>query len=111
MCEQLQKLLRIYVSYKKDTDDHSITLYFNYFNYFDTPYIKIENQLLYSDTIQGTYLKLKTGEDGLLDIVLQLRYCIGNEIYGYRNVKALSYRIWNLSDDKPKFLIKKTYEI
>lgn len=111
ICEQLQKLLRIYASYKKDTDDHSITLYFNYFNYFDTPYIKIENQLLYSDMIQGTYLKLKAGEDGILDIVLQLRYCIGNEIYGYRNIKALSYRIWNLSDDKPKFLIRKTYEI
>ena len=111
VCEQLQKLLRIYVSYAKDTDDNSITLYFNYFNYFDSPYIKIENQLLYSDTIQGTYLKLKAGEDGILDIVLQLRYYAGDEIYGYRNVKALSYRIWNLSDDKPKFLIRKTYEI
>lgn len=111
VCKDLQDLLRIHVSYKKDLDDHSITLYFNYFNYFDSPYIKIENQLLYSDTIQGTYLKLKAGENGILDIVLQLRYCIGDEIYGYRNVKALSYRIWNLSDDKPKFLIKKTYEI
>ena len=32
-------------------------------------------------------------------------------MYGYRNIKMLTFRIHNLSDDKPKFYITKTYEI
>jgi len=79
----LSKLLRIYANYKKEAEDDSITLYFNYFNWLDSPYVKIENNLLYVDTIEGTYLKLKSGEDGMLDIVLQARYYIGGRVYGY----------------------------
>lgn len=31
----------------------------------------------------------------------------GNTVYGYKNATLVSYRIYNLSDDKPKFLIQR----
>lgn len=108
----ISKQLKLYVNYKCNKDDNNkIDLYFNYFNWFDSPYIKIDNgtQILL-DTIEGTYLKLSPGEDGILDIVLQFKYYVGDVLYGYKNVKALSYRIFNLSDDKPKFLVQKIYQ-
>lgn len=107
----LSKILKLYVNYKKNTEDNSIKLYFNYFNWFDSPYVKIENNKMYVDTIEGTYLKLDSGEDGLLDIVMQIRYYNGGQLYGYRNLKIASYHIWNISDDKPKFIVKKVFEI
>jgi len=51
-------------------------------------------------------LSLKPDEDGVLDIVTQFRYYKGGTLCGYRNVKLASYQIYNISDDKPKFLIK-----
>ena len=54
---------------------------------------------------------LKPGEYGELDIVVQVRYYVGEDLYGYRNIKMLTFRIHNLSDDKPKFYITKTYEL
>lgn len=54
---------------------------------------------------------LKPGEQGELDIVVQARYYVGEELYGYRNIKMLTFKIHNLSDDKPKFYITKTYEL
>lgn len=100
----LSRLLKIFVNYKK-SDGNAIDLYFNYFNWFDTPYIKMEDGLPYLDTIGGTYLKLKAGEDGDLDIIIQVKYYNGTQLCGYKNIKVLSYHIWNVSDDKPKFII------
>ena len=54
---------------------------------------------------------LKPGENGELDIVVQARYYVGEELYGYRNIKMLTFKIHNLSDDKPKFYITKIYEL
>ena len=42
----------------------------------------------------------------MLDIVTQFRYYKGGTLCGYRNVKLASYQIYNISDDKPKFIIK-----
>lgn len=106
----LSRLLKIFVNYKK-ADGNAIDLYFNYFNWFDTPYIKMADGLPYLDTISGTYLKLKSGEDGDLDIIIQVKYYNGTQLCGYKNIKVLSYHIWNVSDDKPKFIIQKTYEL
>ena len=104
----LEKLLKIHVNYKKE-DNGTITLFFNCENYINTPYVKIDGGRVYSDIIPGTYLKLNSGESGNLDIVAQFRYYSGDELFGYRNIKLLSYKISNLSDDKPKFMIKNTY--
>ena len=51
-------------------------------------------------------MSLKPDEDVVLDIVTQFRYYKGGTLCGYRNVKLASYQIYNISDDKPKFLIK-----
>lgn len=107
----ISEQLKIYASYKRDrANNDSLTLYFNYFNYFNSPYLKIENGCdIKIDTIDGTYLKLKAGEDGILDLVVQFRYYNGGQLTGYKNCKILSYHIYNISDDKPKFLIQKIF--
>lgn len=64
----IEKFLRIAVSYKKD--ESGIVLYFNYYNYINSPFLKMNDGKLYIDTVAGTYLKLKSGESGTLDIVL-----------------------------------------
>lgn len=104
--------LKIYASYKRDrTDNDSLTLYFNYYNYINSPYLKIDNSHdIKLDIIDGTYLKLKAGENGILDLVLQFRYYNGKQLIGYKNCKITSYHIYNISDDKPKFLIQKIYQ-
>ena len=107
----LSRFMKLYANYKKNPDDNSIDLYFNYFNWLDSPYIKLDGIKQYIDTIDSTYLKLKTGEDGILDIILQIKYYSDQKLRGYKNIKILSYHIWNISDDKPKFVIKKTFEI
>lgn len=66
---KLDDALKVYVSYKKE-EDKTITLYFNYMNYLDTPFIKIADNKPVPALIDGTYLKLAAGEEGLLDIVV-----------------------------------------
>ncbi len=107
----LKRFMKLYVNFKKSQDDGTVELYFNYFNWFDSPYIKLIGTKEYVDTIAGTYLKLKAGEDGVLDIIIQLKQYVDQKLVGYRNIRVLSYHIWNLSDDKPKFLLQKTFEI
>jgi len=105
--EGVDKLLKIYVNYKKE-NDRSITLYFNYYNYISTPYIKFSNGTTTIDTRSGTYLKLKNGEDGLLRIELQFKhYDTDGDMFGFTNIVVATYRIFNVSDDKPKFVIHK----
>ena len=94
------------VNYKKEDDD-TITLYFNYNNFLASPYLKLNNGKTKTDIIPNTYLKLKSGESGILDIMLQFKYYERTELYGYKNVILVSYEIHNTSDDKPKFLIRK----
>lgn len=92
--------------------DDNNTLYFNYSNFYNSPYIKvIDGEKISIDIIPGTYLKLKPGEDGILNIVLQFTKFINKKVYGVKNVIVYSYRIYNVSDDKPKFVAYKNYEI
>ena len=111
--EKMAHMLRTYVNYRKYNDGESdkIQLYFNYANYINSPYLRVKSGRTYVDTIEGTYLSLKPGEDGTLDIVLQFRYYRGNSMCGYRNVKVASYQVYNISDDKPKFIIKRIYSM
>lgn len=104
----INKFFNIYVSYEKYSDG-TIVLYFNYNNFINSPFIKLykDTNKVSIDIIKGTYLKLKPGEDGLLDIVLQFKKYnkMTSDIEAFSTVKVCSYRIYNLSDDKPKFLI------
>jgi hypothetical protein len=38
----LSRFLKLYANYKKNPDDNSIDLYFNYFNWLDSPYVKLD---------------------------------------------------------------------
>ena len=105
--DKLNNFLNIYVNYTKDSTGE-IELFFNYINYICTPYVKFRGEYLALDYIPGTYLRLKKGENGLLDIVLQFKYYKDqHSLHGYKNVKVATYKIYNVSDDKPKFLIYK----
>ena len=64
----ISEFVKLYVNYKRDKS--GITLYFNYYNYLDTPFVKIKENKIYSDIIPSTYLELKPDEDGILDIVI-----------------------------------------
>jgi hypothetical protein len=105
----VEDLLRIYVNYRKYNTDgnEKIELYFNYNNYLNSPYLKIQDNKVYIDTIDNTYLSLKQDENGILNLVSQFRYYSGKTFKGYKNIRLASYQIYNISDDKPKFIIKK----
>ena len=105
----IKDLLKIYVNYK--AADDGITLYFNYFNYLNTPYIKIEGTKYYPQVIDTTYLKLKPGEEGTLDIIVQFKCYDNEQLIGTKLGTLLTYKITNTSDDKPKFLINEVYRI
>ena len=68
----IDNYLKLFVGYKRNRDENDkLELYFNYSNYLNSPYVKIENGTeVKIDTIPGTYLKLKDGENGFLDIIL-----------------------------------------
>lgn len=100
----LSRMLKLYVNYKKSSD--GIHLYFNYFNYIDTPYIKIVNNRKYSDIIDDTYLHVSPGKNGIINIVVQLKYYEQHDLKGIQNVVLAKCQIYNVSDDKPKFIIK-----
>ena len=107
----LSNILKIYVNYKRSRDG-SITLYFNYYNYLNTPFVKFDEKgQLLADTIDGTYLMLGPGEEGRLDIAAQFRKYMDDRVVGILNTTLVTYAIFNVSDDKPKFIIRKIQEI
>ena len=56
--------------------------------------------------------KVKTiKEGGTLTIYGQAKTYSDDVLSDVRTIRLFSYQIWNISDDKPKFLIKKTFDI
>ena len=101
-------LLRIYINYRK-APDGGIHLYFNYINYLNTPFVKFgDDRNVLADIIPNTYLKLAPKEEGILDIVVQFRKYEDNRVSAYKNATLLRYSIYNISDDKPKFVIRQS---
>lgn len=111
--EEINKFLKIFVNYSRNPNTGDITLYFNYSNYFNTPFVQKENTGMFESVIMSnTYLSLKPGESGSLDIVIQFKYFDDIGIFsGCTSLPVLSYKIWNVSDDKPKFVIIKKWEL
>lgn len=108
----IEGLTNLNVNYKREDDFSGITLYFNYNNYLNSPFIKIdEDYNVLVDTIDNTYLKLKSGESGYLDIVIQVKYSEQGRLVGYTNLNLIRYQIFNISDDKPKFVIRAVNKI
>ena len=57
------------MNYRREADQ-TLTLFFNYANYVNTPFIKYADGNFKIDTIDRTYLMLKAGESGELDIIV-----------------------------------------
>ena len=103
----LDELLRIYVNYRKEGD--KMILFFNYNNLLDPPFWKMSDGGYPTvTTIGDSYLRLEPGENGFLNIYLQFRYYENGNLRGCSTGRVLGYQIYNISDDKPKFVIKRT---
>ncbi len=100
----------IYVNYEV-TKLGTIKLFFNYYNFMNSPFITYENGKQRIRAIDGTYLALDRGESGLLDIDVQFKAYFGNCLYGIKTGTLVTYKLFNVSDDKPKFVIYKMSEI
>lgn len=109
--EDIQDFLKLYVNYSKDPETNEITLYFNYNNLFTSPYLYRRNNGAFSTVFKpNTYKKIKPGENDILDIIIQIKYFnYYGDICGIKDIPILSYKIYNVSDDKPKFIIKNTW--
>ena len=103
------KFLRLYMNYKKSND--GIVLYVNYQNFINSPFITLKNGMTYSDTIEGTYAKIAPDSSETINVVLQFRQYANGKLANYQNIVAATYQIFNISDDKPKFIIKKLNDI
>lgn len=101
---KLAEYLNLYMNYVKQ--NNNITLYFNYCNFLNSPFLKVVDGKQKLDIIPRSYLKLEAGQDGYLDIIIQFKkYAKDGTIELYRNVTLVTYHIFNISDDKPKYLI------
>ena len=98
-------LLKLNVNYKATAD--GIVLYFNYINYLNTPFIKIENGRLYPDYIESSFCRLAPAETGYVSIIVQIRQYSNADVIGCRNIEVATFKVTNLSDDKPKFFLQR----
>lgn len=121
--------LRLEISYNMEkinnlNDEYEVVLYFNYKNFTNPSYVKyIKNNnnppsaTIYNsndDDIKTTYLILRPGQHGVLDIrVDYLIYglldeqSISEQILGHSYEILKRYYIMNVSDNKPKFIISR----
>lgn len=103
------KFLSIYANYEKTGD--GIRLLFNYHNFLATPFSELRGGVEYPKILDNSYLVLDPGKSGTLDVVLQVRYELNGLLYGIRTVVLASYFIVNVSDDKPKLVIRRLGKI
>ena len=133
---ELDDYLKIYTNYVRVDDGHGdfhYDLYFNIQNLFNSPfeYISSVTQQPNVLIIPDSYLylpgdkyidkgdhnevdddKMKTiKEGGELSIYGQVKVYSDDTLSDVKTIKLFSYQIYNVSDDKPKFLIEKTYDV
>lgn len=116
--KEISEYLKLYVNWRKYSNEEygmqeEIELFFNFPNLFMSPYSYRTSKGTYSTEYkQNTYLRLKSGEDGYLYVIFQFKfYDMEGVLRGVRDLPILTYHIFNVSDDKPKFVITKTFEI
>ena len=133
---ELDEYLKIYTNYVRVQDKHGdfhYDLYFNLQNLFNSPFeyistvTKQPNVLVIPDsylyltgdkyTNKGDHNevdddKMKVIKDGgELSIYGQVKTYSDGLLSDAKTIKMFTYRIYNISDDKPKFLIQKTFDI
>ena len=100
-----KKFLQVYMGYRKTPN--GIVLYANYQNYVNSPFLKMEDGQILVDTIDSTYARIEPGKNAQLDIIVQLKLNENGVPVAFKNILAASYIIYNVSDDKPKFVLEK----
>lgn len=133
---EIDDYLKIYTNYVRVDDGHGdwhYDLYFNIQNLFNSPFeyissiTKQPNVLIIPDSYlyltgdkfvdKGDHNEIdekkfkRIKEGGTLSIYGQVKTYSDNRLSDVRTIKLFSYAIHNISDDKPKFLIEKTYDI
>lgn len=112
---EIDDFLKLYVCYKYETDtsNRTITMFFNPQNITNSPYLYQRSDGMFATEYKaGTFLTLHSGESGLLNVVLQYKYIdVYGDIQGVTNVTVARYKIWNVSDDKPKFFVSRLWRI
>lgn len=135
---EVDDYLKIYTNYVKVDDGHGdfhFDLYFNIQNLFNSPFEYVSsvtgqpNVLILPDSflyLDGS--KFKQSSDGTrneidekkierirnggeLSIYGQVKTYSDDKLSDVRTIKLFTYKVYNISDDKPKFLIDKTYDI
>lgn len=133
---EVDDCLKIYTNYVRRDDgcgDFHYDLYFNIQNLFNSPFEYISSITKQPNVliIPDSYLYLSGGKykrvgnhneidpkqvdaikrGGELSIYGQVKTYSDDVLCGAKTIKLFTYRIHNISDDKPKFLIQKTYDI
>ena len=133
---EIDDCLKIYTNYVRKDDgfgDYHYDLYFNIQNLFHSPFEYISsvtnqpNVLILPDSylyLPGDKYKRvgdhneidselvdKLQQGGELALYGQVKTYSNNRLSDVRTIKLFAYRIYNISDDKPKFLIRKTYDV
>lgn len=133
---EIDDLLKIYTNYVRKDDGHGdfhYDLYFNIQNLFNSPFeyissiTKQPNVLIAPDSylyLPGKKVKdmgdhneidmdkvKAIQEGGVLSIYGQAKAYSDGVLSDTKLVKLFTYRVYNVSDDKPKFLIDKVYDI
>ena len=133
---EVDDFLKIYTNYVKVPDGHGefhYDFYFNLQNLFFSPFeyistvTKQPNVLIIPDSylyLTGDKYKdmgdhnevdedkvAKIKEGGELSIYGQVKVYSNDSLSDVRTIKLFTYKVYNVSDDKPKFLIEKTYDV
>ena len=135
---EIDEYLKIYTNYVRVEDgdgDFHYDLYFNIQNLFNTPFEYISsvtnqaNALVLKDSylhLSGDKFKKDSNgknvidedkmksirEGGILTIYGQVKtYSLTNQLSDVHTIKLFQYKVYNISDDKPKFLMDKIYDI
>ena len=133
---EIDEYLKIYTNYVRVDDGHGdwhYDLYFNVQNLLNSPFEYISsvtnqpNVLIIPDSYlyltgdkfvdKGDHNEIdekkmdKLKEGGELAIYGQVKTYSGDQLSDVSTLKLFTYRVYNVSDDKPKFLIEKVYDI
>ena len=133
---EIDEYLKIYTNYERVDDGHGdwhYDLYFNVQNLFNSPFEYISsvtgqpNVLILPDSFlyltgdkfvdKGDHNEIddakvrKIQEGGELSLYGQVKVYSSEALSDVRTIKLFTYKVYNVSDDKPKFLIKKVFDI
>ena len=107
--EHIKKFMKLHICYSKESD--GIALYVNYQNYINSPYTKLSDSKMYMKQLPATYAKIMPGASEIVTICIQFRQFINGIVIGMQDIQVATYKIYNLSDDKPKLIISKLNEL